>query len=193
MSDLGSHWNDLPFWALDLRAPTSVEASGPLPPHPEIAPASMQAAYRFPARGPMPAVTMTWYQGANKPPQWAAKAIPQWQSGVLFVGDRGMLLADYSRHVLLPEDRFAGFQRPPQSIPKSLGHYQEWIHAAKTGAPTTCNFEYAGWLTEANHLGNVAYRVGKRLEWDAAALKAPNCPEADQYLRREYRRGWELA
>ncbi|HEX4612843.1 MAG TPA: Gfo/Idh/MocA family oxidoreductase, partial [Urbifossiella sp.] len=109
MSDLGSHWNDLPFWALDLKAPTSVEASGPLPPHAEIAPASMQATYRFPARGQQPAVAMTWYQGANKPPAWAERRIPQWPSGVLFVGDRGMLLSDYGKHVLLPEDRFAGF------------------------------------------------------------------------------------
>jgi predicted dehydrogenase len=193
MSDLGSHWNDLPFWALDLRAPTTVEASGPMAAHPEIAPASMQATYRFPARGERPAVTMTWYQGANKPPQWERNDIPRWPSGVLFVGDRGMLLSDYGRHLLLPEDRFTGFARPPQSIPKSPGHYAEWIHACKTGDPTTCNFEYAGWLTESNHLGNVAYRVGKKLEWDAAALKATNAPEADQYLRREYRRGWELA
>ena len=67
MSDLGSHWNDLPFWALKLKAPLSVEASGPKP-HPEIAPASMQATYEFPAREGMPAVKMVWYQGANKPP-----------------------------------------------------------------------------------------------------------------------------
>ena len=192
MSDLGSHWNDLPFWALDLRAPTSVEASGPLPPHPEIAPASMQATYRFPARGPLPAVTMTWYQGANKPPQWAARAIPPWGSGVLFVGEKGMLLSDYGRHVLLPEDRFRDYRRPEPTIPKSLGHHAEWIHACKTGAPTTCNFEYAGWLTEANHLGNVAYRVGRKLEWDAAALGATNASEAEPFLRRDYRPGWSL-
>ena len=61
------------------------------------------------------------------------------------------------------------------------------------GEPTTCNFEYAGWLTEANHLGNVAFRVGRKLEWDAAALKATNAPEADRFIRREYRAGWNLA
>ena len=66
------------------------------------------------------------------------------------------------------------------------------MHACKTGAPTTCNFTYAGWLTEANHLGNVAFRVGKKLNWDAANLKATNAPEADQYIRREYRKGWSL-
>ena len=59
-------------------------------------------------------------------------------------------------------------------------------------SPTTCNFEYSGWLTEANHLGNVAYRVGKALEWDAKAGKARNAPEAESFLRREPRKGWSL-
>jgi predicted dehydrogenase len=192
MSDLGSHWNDLPFWALKLKAPTAVEAFGPKP-HPEIAPASMRATYEFPARGDMPAVKMTWYQGAEKPVLLAEKKIPQYGSGVLFVGDKGMLLSDYSKHVLLPEQSFKDFQRPEPFIAKSRGHYAEWIHACKTGEPTTCNFEYAGWLTESNHLGNVAFRAGKRLEWDAAKMKATNCPAADAFIHREYRKGWKLA
>ena len=191
MSDLGSHWNDLPFWALKLNAPTSVEASGPKP-HPEIAPASMQATYEFPARGELPAVKMTWYQGANKPAALTEKKIPQWGDGVLFVGDKGMLLSSYTKHLLLPEKQFSGFTPPKPFIEKSRGHYAEWIHACKTGAPTTCNFEYAGWLTESNHLGNVAFRAGKKLEWDAATMKAKNCPEADAFIHREYRKGWKL-
>ena len=191
MSDLGSHWNDLPFWALKLKAPLTVEASGP-PPHAEIAPASMQAKYEFPARGEMPAVTMTWYQGANKPAAWTEKKIPQWGNGVLFVGDKGMLLSDYSKNLLLPEKEFTDYQRPAVSIAKSLGHYAEWIHACKTGSPTTCNFEYAGWLTESNHLGNVAFRAGKKLEWDPETMKARNCPAADAFIHREYRKGWKL-
>src|SRR4051794_16341493 len=192
MSDLGSHWNDLPFWALDLKAPLTVEASGP-PPHPELAPASMQATYQFPARGKMPAVRMTWYQGANKPALYTDGKIPRWGDGCLFVGDKGMLLANYGNHVLLPEKDFKDYKRPPRTIAKSLGHHAEWVHACKTGAATTCNFEYAGWLTEANHLGNVAYRVGKKLEWDAAGLKAKGCAAADAIIRREYRKGWKLA
>jgi predicted dehydrogenase len=191
MSDLGSHWNDLPFWALKLQAPLTVEAAGP-PPHPELAPASMQASYEFGPRGDMPAVRLTWYQGVRKPDLWTQKTIPQWPNGVLFVGDRGMILSDARNHVLLPEKEFADFKRPEPFIPKSPGHYAEWIHAAKTGAPTLSNFDYAGWLTEANHLGNVAYRTGKKLEWDAAALKARNCPAADELIRREYRKGWKL-
>jgi len=192
MSDLGSHWIDLPFWALDLKAPLTIEAQGP-PPHPEIAPASMQVTYQYGPRGTAPGVELSWYQGRNKPAIWREGGIPQWDSGVLFVGDKGMLLSDYGKHQLLPEDKFAGFVPPPPSISKSLGHHAEWLHACKTGAPTTCNFEYAGWLTEANHLGNVAFRTGVRLDWDAANLRATNCSDADQYLRRDYRPGWKLA
>jgi hypothetical protein len=103
-----------------------------------------------------------------------------------------MLLSDHSKHVLLPEKDFADFKRPEPFIPKSLGHHAEWIHACKTGEPTTCNFGYAGWLTEANHLGSIAYRLGKKLEWDAEKLSAKNCEEAAPLIKREYREGWKL-
>ena len=112
---------------------------------------------------------------------------------MLFIGDDGMLLSDYGKHVLLPENKFEDFQRPEPTIPNSIGHHAEWIHACKTGAPTTCHFEYAGWLTEANHLGNVAYRAGKKLSWDPVNLRATNAPEADRFIHREYRKGWKLA
>jgi predicted dehydrogenase len=192
MSDLGSHWVDLPFWALKLDAPRTIEAQGP-PPHPEIAPASMQVTYEYGPRGQMPPLRLTWYQGTEKPRIWAEKGIPQWDSGALFIGDKGMLLADYGKHQLLPEKTFVDFVPPDPFIPKSLGHHEEWIHACKTGAPTTCNFEYAGQLTEANHLGNVAYRTAKKLEWNPENLRVTNAPEAERFIRRDYREGWKLA
>jgi hypothetical protein len=153
----------------------------------------MRVVYNYGPRGELPPVQLHWYQGEEKPEIWHTASIPQWESGVLFVGTKGMLLANYSRNVLLPEGDFRGFIRPKEFIAKSLGHHAEWIHACKTGASTTCNFEYAGWLTEANHLGNVAYRVGKKLEWDATKLCAPNAPEAEPFIHREYRMGWALA
>lgn len=195
MSDLGSHWNDLPFWALKLDAPRTIEASGP-PPHPEIAPASMSATYEYGPRGDLAPVRLTWHQGALKPKLWTDGKIPQWPNGALFIGERASLLADYGRHQILVDDKqlphFAPFQLPEKSIPESLGHHAEWLHACKTGAPTTCHFGYSGPLTEANHLGSIAYRTGRKIEWDAKNLKIPNAPEAEKLLGREYRQGWSL-
>lgn len=191
MSDLGSHWIDLPFWALKLDAPVTIQASGP-DPHPEIAPASMSATYEYGERGDLPACTVSWYQGSHKPEIWKQGGIPKFDSGVLFVGEDGMLLSSYTKHILLPEDKFKDFKRPEKFIPDSPGQHQQWLHACRTGDPTDSPFSYAGPLTEANHLGNVAFRAGKKLEWDAAAMKATNCPEADQFLGREPRKGWSL-
>ena len=107
-------------------------------------------------------------------------------------GDRGMLLSDYGKHLLLPEQEFADFQRPAPFIPPSKGHWAEWIHACKTGDPTTCNFEYAGCLTEANHLGNLAFRLGKKLEWDNIKGEVTNVNNPKEIVSKEYRKGWEL-
>ena len=191
MSDLGSHWNDLPYWALELDAPRTVEAFGDAP-HPEIAPASMSAVYEYGPRGNSPAVKLSWYQGSHKPEIWKSGGIPQWASGVLFVGTKGMLLSDYRKHVLLPENDFKDFERPPQTIPKSPGHHQEWVQACLGNGSTGSPFSYAGPLTEANHLGNVAYRVGKKITWDAKNMKCIDCPEADPFIRRKPRDGWSL-
>ena len=191
MSDLGSHWLDLPFWALDLDAPKTVEAFGP-PPHPELAPASMHVHYEYAARGDRGPVSLDWYQGSHKPKVWIDGQIPRWDSGCLFVGAGGQLLADYGRHMLLLGPDIRDFHRPDASIPKSPGHYAEWIEACKTGSATTCPFSYSGPLTEANQLGNVAHRAGRKIEWDAASLRIPNAPEAERFLGRDYRQGWQL-
>ena len=118
--------------------------------------------------------------------------VPAGDAGVLFIGDKGMLLADYLRHKLLPVEQYKGFVRPAPFIPESIGHHKEWVEACKTGGPTTCNFDYAGALTETVLLGIVSYRVGKPLEWDAKNLKATNALEAEPFLRREYRKPWTL-
>jgi hypothetical protein len=191
MSDLGSHRNDLPFWALKLNAPLSVEAFGP-PAHAEIAPASLTVTYEYGARGELPPVKMSWYQGEDKPELWKSKSIPQWGDGCLFVGSKGMIIADYDRFALLPEKQFKDVTLPAKTLPRSPEHHKQWIEACKSGGPTTANFDYGGWLTEANHLGNVAYRVGRKIHWDAQAMRAPDAPEADQFIKRERRKGWEL-
>ena len=195
MSDLGSHWNDLPFWALKLKAPADGRGVRPAA-APGDRPGVDEATYEYGPRGDMPAVKLTWYQGESKPR--ALDGRRRSRSGAtacLFVGDKGMLLADYGKHVLLPEKEFADFKRPEPTHPAvARATTPSGSTACKTGAPTPGNFEYAGWLTEANHLGNVAYRAGKKLEWDAdehAGARTPRRPTA--FIRREYRKGWSLS
>jgi predicted dehydrogenase len=190
IADMACHYMDLPFWALKLRAPLSLEAEGP-PPHPETCPLGLIVRYDFPARGDMPPVQLTWYDGDKIPAQ--IHGLATGGGGNVFVGDRGLLWADYGSWHLHPAGDFGGYKPPEPTIPRSIGHHAEWIAACKTGSATTCNFDYAGALTEAVLLGNVAYRTGQRLAWDASSLTATNCPAAEQFLHREYRKGWELA
>jgi len=109
-------------------------------------------------------------------------------------GDKGWVMGDYGWRILRPSGDLTYFTSPKQEelIPPSLGHHKEWIAGCKEGKPTLCNFDYAGMLVENNMLALVACRVGKKLKWDAKNLKATNCPEADQYIRKTYRDGWVL-
>jgi len=190
-ADMGCHHIDLSYWALDLRHPISVEAEGP-PINPQTAPDWLIVHYEFPGRGALPPVKLTWYNGNKRPHYFEEGKLPQWGDGTLFVGEKGMLLANYDKHVLLPEKDFEGFVPPAPFIPDSIGHHNEWIAACKNNDPTTCNFDYSGALTETVLLGNVAYRVGQKLQWDAKTLKATNCPEADRFIQHHYRKGWKI-
>jgi len=192
LADFGCHYMDLPHWALELSRPLTVEpVDGPAV-HAESTPPWLIVRYEYPARGVKPAVRLTWYHGGKEPPLLSAEQAAKWKSGVLFVGEKGTLLADYGRHVLLPEKDFEGFKPPAPFIKDSIGHHTEWIEACKTGGPTTCHFDYSGPLTEAALLGNVAYRVGRKLEWDWTRLRVTNCPEADRYIQHHYRKGWHI-
>ena len=182
---------DLPFWALNLRHPRTIEAHGP-PANSETAPTSFHVTYEFGERDQMGPVKLTWYQGQDKPQPWTDGSITRLDDAVLFVGDIGMMLATLKRYKFVPSDRFEKYVAPKGYIPRSIGHYKEWIKACKTGEPTACDFNYSGAVTEAIHLGNVAYRVGKKLEWDSTKLEAKNCPEAAKFIRNEYRKGWSL-
>jgi predicted dehydrogenase len=191
LNDMACHYMDLPFWALKLRHPTRVEAEGPKP-HPETAPLSLIVRYEFPARDKMPAVKLTWYDGGKKPKLLTDGTVTEkWGDGVLFVGDKGMLLADYGRRVLLPQKDFKDYPPPKPTIPASVGHYKEWVEACKSGGPTTCNFDYSGALTEAVLLGTVSYRLQKGFTWDGKEMKASE-PEAERFIRKTYRKGWQL-
>jgi predicted dehydrogenase len=190
MSDMACHHMDLPFWALDLRYPTKASAEGS-PVQAEGAAKWIVCKYEFPARGEKPPVALTWYDGDKRPPYVTEGKIDKFGAGTLFVGEKGMLLADYGRRKLYPEEKFKGVDGDG-SIPNSIGHHKEWIEAIKNGGPTTCNFDYSGALAEAVMLGVVSYRTGKPLEWDAKTLKAKGVPEADSFIKKTYRKGWEV-
>jgi predicted dehydrogenase len=196
LGDFGCHYMDLVHWALELRAPTKISADGPAP-HPESTTAGLMVKYEYPARGDLPPVALTWYDGGRRPEildslKGTDGKPLNWGSGQLFVGERGMIISDYGRHLLLPVEKFADFKRPDPFIPRSIGHHNEWIEAVKTGGPTTCNFDYSGALTEAVLLGVAAYRSGQTIEWDAANLKVTNALAAQEFIHKEYRKGWTL-
>ena len=192
MSDLGGHDNDVVFQVLDIRQPLSIESVSPMgKAHPELAPASMTVTYQFAARGSAPPLKLVWYQGEGRPPQFDPSIMGQ--RAQLFIGDEGMLYnGGGGGPKLLPEEKFKDYPMPPETLPRSPGHYIEWIQACKGQGPAPgSNFLYSGWVTESNHLGNVAYRTGKKLDWDYVNLRATNAPEADQFIRRPYRKGWD--
>jgi len=153
LGDMGCHHLDLPFWALGLRRPQFVLAEGP-PQHADTAPSALRVHWVFPT------LDLWWHDGGLRPLQFSQGLLPEWGDGTLFVGEGGLLLADYERHVLLPEPRFAAFVRPQPSIPASTGHHKEWLDACRTRGVTSCSFDYAGPLTETVLAGVEAYRRG---------------------------------
>ena len=208
LGDMACHTANLPFMALKLGSPTSIEAESD-PPNPETCPGWAKITYEFPARDGMPPVKVIWYEGKKKTENGVEKLLPPKDlfqgekindSASLLVGSKGTMYSpdDYGgKTIWLPKDKFSAEElkefKPTVKIPRSPGHHAEWIRAVKGGEPAMSNANYAGPLTEFVLLGNVAIRAQKKLEWDAENLKAKNCPEADQYIRREYRKGWKLA
>jgi hypothetical protein len=143
-------------------------------------------------------VKMTWYDGELMParPQELeeGRKMGSKNGGALFVGDKGMLMCGcYGKNPrLIPESKMQEFERPEKTIPRVEGHHQDWLAACKGGKPACSNFDYAGPLTEVVLLGNLALRTGKGLDWDGENMRVTNVPEANRYVRRDYRAGWTL-
>jgi len=194
IGDMGSHMMDMAYWGLDLKLPTTCEATG-TPQNPDTLPQWLKAEWEHPANDWRPAVKAYWYDGGKKPgmPSEAVNGEKIFKAA-MFKGDKGSLLVDYGYRMLWLRGEAGHYQppKPEDMIPPSPGHHEEWLIGCKTGKPTLCNFDYSGALIEANMLALVAYRVGKKLEYDAENGRAKNCPEADQYIRKTYRKGWVL-
>ncbi len=196
LGDMGCHIIDHPYWALKLGYPTSVEASSTHI-YSETAPLASLVTYNFPARGELPPVRMVWYDGGIKPPRPEdLEPHEEWPvDGVLYVGDRGKIMhkSHGGKPTLLPLSRMNNFQRPDETLPRIKGsHEQNWIDACKGGAPACSNFNYSGPLTEVVLLGNLAIRTDGKLLWDGPNMRVTNIEAANEFVRREYRRGWKL-
>lgn len=214
VGDMGAHLIDHPYWALGLTYPKSIEATfSPFGTdnknQPASYPVASQIVYHFPARGAQPAVKMTWVDGGLMAPR--PDALPDDVplnpgGGVIFIGEKGILvhgtygadpkLYPQSLHeaaAKVPKTYFRVEKAGDGPFAQAL-HRMNWINAIKGKEKATCPFEYASRLTETMLLGVVAMRAGqgKRLYYDGDAGRITNNQDANQYLHREYRKGWTL-
>jgi len=195
MGDFGCHILDPVFTALELTAPVSIRAENEGM-NDQTWPAAETVNYIFPGTTWTAGKTLplTWHDGGRKPER-ALTQMPEGKelpgSGSLFIGEGGTLVLPHvGKPQLYPEEKFATFE-----VKKEPGssHYHAWVDAALAGTKTTDGFDYAGPLTEAVQLGNVATRSpGVTLEWNAADFRIPNHPEAERLLTKPYREGWKI-
>ncbi len=209
LGDMACHTANLAFMALELGLPTRVSAkSGPI--NAETYPAWATITYEFPARGDLPPVKLTWYEGAkdgkrNLPPDdLFPKDFKPSDSGSLFIGSLGQMYSasDYgAEQKLWPEEKFRGITDPERILPRIEGggnedekQKREWVAAIRAGKPQAAlsNFDYAATLTEAMILGNVAVRSGESFSYDPESGRISDSPHAARYLKPHFRKGWEL-
>lgn len=207
IGDMGAHLLDQPMWALDLGHPETITASGTPWGGPATNPASyphaMLAQFRFPARGRMPAVDLHWYDGGLVPPRprWlpAGERLPNSDGGGgVIVGERGMI--SYGTYgdgaQLWPASLRADGERVAQSVPRiETSHEVHWVRACKRQVEPSAPFDYSARLTEVMLLGLVASRAGSGtlLAWDGPAMRVTNVADANRWLSRSWRAGWEPA
>jgi predicted dehydrogenase len=201
LGDMGSYSFDTIFRVLKLQAPVCVEASS-TERYEETYPQASMIRYEFAARGDMPPVKFTWYDGGLKPTRPEELEADrefkgeneEGDEGLLFVGDRGKILCGFngSHPKLIPQSKMDAYKPPPKTLPRSPGNEREWLDACKGGkVKPGANFEFEGMVTETLLLGNVASRLGQKLEWNRSDLRA-NSDQANKYIRPERRNGWEL-
>jgi predicted dehydrogenase len=195
LGDMGCHVYDMPFWALNLGAPSSVvaEQEGMTK---ESPPKSSIVTYEFPQRGSLVSAKFVWYDGGKKPSADLVKGKKLPTNGVILVGDKDTLFVPsyWGAGEFLSGATYDDFKNVPETLPKKDNfdrcHYEEWIAACKGGPKAYSNFDNSGPLTEMVLLGNVALRAGKKIEWDTKKLKVTNDKAANQFLTKEYRKGW---
>jgi predicted dehydrogenase len=185
LGDIAPHAMNSLYFALDLGAPSSaevVESSGLTA---EMFPEWEVIRFDFPARGNQPPVKVFWYDGGKKPPKEIG------EDGPIYIGSkaswpvgRGPFFGQKVEPIALPAVAPGEWDREEV--------HKDWVRGIRNGQQPGCHFGYSGPFTEAYLLGNIALKVGQRVEWDSKALRVTNCPAANQYVKREYRKGWEL-
>ncbi len=195
LGDMACHTMNMAVMALDLFDPLTVEAESSGIVENETYPKSSKIRYEFGARGSRGPLTMYWYDGGNRPDAALSFGEKVPDSGSLIVGEKGTLFSpsDYgAQYSLLPKSSFEGYKKPEPTLPRSPGHFKEFQIACKGGVAAMSNFNYAGRLTETVLLGNVALRLGKKIEWDAETMTVKNAPEAESLIKRNYRAGFAV-
>jgi predicted dehydrogenase len=212
LGDMACHIVDPVFWALDLKYPVSVEANisrfwhgffQQSTPKNEMFPRSTIVRFDFPARGEMPEVQLTWWDGGLRPARPAGmepdRRMGDDDGGILLIGERGAIMSGcYAESPrIVPESLMREAKRPPKTlerIPEGKdGHEADWLRAIKTGKPASSNFDYSGPLSEMVLMGNLAIRFpDRKLLWDGEKMAITNDKDADAYVRRQYREGWHL-
>lgn len=201
IGDWTCHVIDPVFWALDLGAPTTVRAeTGEYDPvkHADTFPHSSIVHFEFPARGSRPAIKLTWYDGDARPeiPQEITEAERFPTIGALVIGDKGKII--YGSHgagrpTILNPEQMAAAPREPRRLAKSPGHYKEWVQCCKSGQKAGSDFSYGGPLTEIALVGVIAMRFkGQTLQWNSDRMKFTSHPEANRFIKPEFRSGWTL-
>jgi len=197
IGDMGAHLIDHTMWSLNLGYPTSVETIS-TPFNGATYPTATLTFYEFPARGNMPPVKLTWYDGGLKPhkPEELIDEELKQDGGALLIGSKGKLLHDtYGyRPRLLPKSLHDSFGKPRQKLPRIANEHHEMnlVDAAKGKTEASCPFDYAARLTEVILLGIVALRAGKKINYDGANMRVANVLGANDFLRRDYRQGWSI-
>jgi predicted dehydrogenase len=212
LGDMGCHLIDPLFWALKLKYPTKVEANisrywhaffEETQPKNEMFPRSTIVRFRFPAREDMPECDLTWWDGGLLPARphvlEPGRRMGDLDGGILLIGETGAIKAGcYGESPrLIPEAAMRKYQRPERTLERveggADGHEQNWIRACKGGPPAVSNFDYSGPLSEMVLMGNLAVRFPDReLSWNGEAMEITNDSDANAYVRRQYREGWEL-
>lgn len=201
IGDMGVHNLDTAFWALDLGLPAFAEVKDSSPMTDDCPPLWSIIEMNFPERGARPPVTLAFYDGTKLPAAELFQGEPISDNGSLIVGSKGTLYTrtwhgggekDGDMFLLLPTKEFIGFEPPAPTLPRTREHHIEWIEACKGRGKTQSDFAYAATLTEGLLVGQLALRTGKRIEWDAEAMRAVNCPEAEAFIRPAFRKGWEM-